>query len=95
MNTAFATTIMRLILLEAVGTRLPWLAAIVVIVTLGLAQFLGQVAIIEASQIQATLQAAVLRVSAVFIVVAFVVTHTAVWPRMIAVLLSALLHAMR
>lgn len=71
---AFATTIVRLILLEAVGTRLPWLAAIVVIVTLGLAQFLGQVAIIEASQIQATLQAAVLRVSAVFILVAFVVT---------------------
>ena len=61
-------------MIEALRTRLPWLAAIVVALALGLAQFLNQVAIIEAAQIQATLLAALLRVTAVFIVVAFVVT---------------------
>jgi ABC-type transport system involved in multi-copper enzyme maturation permease subunit len=71
---AFIVTIIRLILLEAVRTRLPWLLAIMVLVAFGLAQFLGQVAIIEASAIQATLQAAILRLAAVFIVATFVVT---------------------
>ena len=66
--------IIRLILLEAVRSRLPWLLIIVVLVSFGLAQFLGQVAIIEGHEIQATLQGAVLRVTAVFIVVTFVVT---------------------
>lgn len=72
MNTFKA--IVRLIILESVRSRLPWLLAIVVIVCFGLAQFLGQVAIIESREIQATLQAAVLRMTAVFIVVTFVVT---------------------
>jgi hypothetical protein len=72
MNTFKA--IVRLIFLESIRSRLPWLLAIVVIVSFGLAQFLGQVAIIESREIQATLQAAVLRMTAVFIVVTFVVT---------------------
>jgi hypothetical protein len=71
---AFAATIARLILLEATGSRLHWLAAIFIATTFGLAQFLGQVALIEASHIQATIQGGILRVGAVFIVVAFVVT---------------------
>ena len=71
---SFSLSVARLTLIEALRTRLPWLAAIVVALAFGLAQFLNQVAIIEAAQIQATLLAALLRVSAVFIVVAFVVT---------------------
>ena len=71
---AFFSAIIRLIVLEAIRTRLPWLLAIVMLTAFGIAQFLGQVAIIEESQIQATLQGAILRVAAVFIIVTFVVT---------------------
>ncbi len=71
---SFSLSVARLTLIEALRTRLPWLAAIVVALALGLAQFLGQVAIIEAAHIQATLLATLLRVTAVFIVVTFVVT---------------------
>src|SRR5581483_7612417 len=70
----FASTIARLILLEAAGSRLHWVAAIFIAATFGLAQFLGQVALIEAHEIQATIQGGILRMGAVFIVVAFVVT---------------------
>ena len=62
------------ILLEALRNRLLWLAVVVVLVALGLAQFLNQVAITESREIQAALLAALLRVAAVFIVVTFVIT---------------------
>ena len=61
-------------LLEAIRNRLLWLAFIVVGVALGLAQFLNQVTITESLQIQAALLAATLRVAAVFIVAAFIIT---------------------
>ena len=62
------------VLLEAVRNRLLWLAAVVFAVAFGLAQFLNQVAISESREIQAALLAALLRVAAVFIVAAFVIT---------------------
>lgn len=71
---AYFNTVIRLILIEAVRSRLPWLLLIVIVVSFGLSQFLGQVAIIEAREIQATLQGAFLRVTAVFIIATFVIT---------------------
>jgi len=70
----FITTVARTTLLEAIRNRLLWLAAIVVGVALGLAQFLNQVALTESLQIQAALLAAVLRVAAVFMVATFIIT---------------------
>jgi Cu-processing system permease protein len=64
----------RATLLEAVRTRLIWLALVVVAIAFGLAQFLNQVAITESREIQAALLAASLRVAAVFMVTVFVIT---------------------
>jgi ABC-type Na+ efflux pump permease subunit len=64
----------RTTLLEAVRNRLVWLTAVVVLVAFGLAQFLNQVAIAETREIQAALLAAPLRIAAVFLVAAFVIT---------------------
>ncbi len=68
------TSLAKSILLEAVRNRLLWLAVVVVLVALGLAQFLNQVAITESRAIQTALLAAMLRVAVVFIVAAFVIT---------------------
>ena len=73
-NMVFSLSLARLTLLEALRTRLPWLVAILIVASLGLAKFLNQVAIIEAVPIQATLLAALFRLAAVFVVVVFVVT---------------------
>ena len=64
----------RITVLEAVRNRLAWLAAIVIVTTFGLAQFLNQVAIAESREIQSAVLAALLRAAAVFIAAAFVVT---------------------
>jgi hypothetical protein len=64
----------RITLLEAVRNRLLWLAVLIVVIAFGLAQFLNQVAIAETREIQTALLAAPLRVAAVFIVAAFVIT---------------------
>lgn len=64
----------RVTLLEAVRNRLLWLAAVVIVVALGLAQFLNQVAITESREIQTALLAAPLRVAAVFMIAVFVIT---------------------
>jgi ABC-type transport system involved in multi-copper enzyme maturation permease subunit len=69
-------TLARITLLEAVRNRLLWLAAAIIVVALGLAQFLGQVAITESREIQTALLAAPLRVAAVFMVAVFVITST-------------------
>jgi len=66
----------RVTLIEAVRNRLLWLAAAVVVVALGLAQFLNQVAITESREIQTALLAAPLRVAAVFMIAVFVITST-------------------
>jgi ABC-type transport system involved in multi-copper enzyme maturation permease subunit len=67
-------TLARATVLEAVRNRLLWLAALVVVVAFGLAQFLGQVAIAETRETQSALLAAPLRVAAVFITAVFVIT---------------------
>jgi hypothetical protein len=68
------TSLARMTLLEAVRNRLVWLAAVVALTAFGLAQFLNQVAITESREIQSALLAAFLRVTAVFIAAAFVIT---------------------
>lgn len=70
----FISTLAGTTLLEAVRNRLFWLAAIVVGVALGLAQFLNQVSITESVDIQVALLAALLRMAAVFIVATFIIT---------------------
>jgi len=63
----------RYVLIEARRSSLPWLAAASVLVTLGLAGFLSQVAITEAAALQASVSAELLRICAVFLVAAHVV----------------------
>lgn len=70
----FIATIAGITLLEAIRNRLLWLAAVVIVAALGLAQFLNQVAITESLQIQIALLAALLRVAAVFILATFIIT---------------------
>jgi ABC-type transport system involved in multi-copper enzyme maturation permease subunit len=70
----YAITIAHHTLLEAARNRLLWIAVAMLAAALGLAAFLHQVAITEARQIEATVVAAFLRLAAVFLVVAFVVT---------------------
>lgn len=60
--------------LEALRNRLLWLALLVVGLCLGLAAFLQQVAVTESREIQSSFVAALLRLSAVFIVCAFIIT---------------------
>lgn len=61
-------------LLEAVRGRLLLIAALLAIGALGLAGFLGQVAITETAAVSVTIIAALLRASAVFLLITFVVT---------------------
>ena len=64
--------IARATFLEASRSRMLWLVAALVVLSLGLAGFLQQVAIIEAREIQGTVLAAVLRACAAFLTAAFV-----------------------
>jgi len=64
--------IARATLLEAARSRMLWLVGVLVLLCLGLAGFIQQVAIIEAPQIQGTVLAAILRASAAFLTAAFV-----------------------
>lgn len=66
--------LVRLTLLEALRSRLTWIAAAAIAFAFGMAQFLSQVAIIEGRQIQLSLIAAALRLAGVFLVVTFVIT---------------------
>src|SRR5262245_18065588 len=74
---AFVTTLARMTVLEALRERLLWLAAIIVLASAGLAQFLHQVAITESREIQTAVLAALLRVSAAFIVATVVISGIA------------------
>ena len=69
-----AFVIARYTLIEALRNRLLWIVAASIGVSLIVAAFLQAVAITEAKQIQAAILAALLRLSAVFIVVSFIVT---------------------
>src|SRR5512134_3099594 len=64
--------IARATLLEAARSRMIWLVGVLLVVCLGLAGFLQQVAIIESAQIQGAVLAAVLRTCAAFLTAAFV-----------------------
>jgi len=71
LNRATAT-VARYVLVEAWRSSLPWLAAACLFATLALAGFLSQVAITEASSLQASVSAALLRACAIFLVAAHV-----------------------
>src|SRR5258706_3920903 len=64
-------------LIEALRSGLPWLALASVAAALGLSGFLSQVAITEATALQATVCGALLRACAVFLIAAHVVASTA------------------
>jgi ABC-type transport system involved in multi-copper enzyme maturation permease subunit len=59
--------------LEALRSRMLWLVAAVLILSIGVASFLQQVAIIESTQIRAAVLSALLRSCAAFLTAAFVV----------------------
>src|SRR5262245_8840944 len=71
-----AATLARSILLEARRGGLPWLAAAALVLGLGLAAFLSQVALTESRSLQAALVAALLRAATVFLVAAQVTSST-------------------
>jgi hypothetical protein len=71
-----AATLARLVLLEARRGGLPWLALACVALSVGLAGFLSAVAITESAALQLALVGAVLRASAVFLLVAHVAGST-------------------
>jgi len=64
-------------LVEALRSGLPWLATASVVAALGLSGFLAQVAITEATALQASFCGALLRACAVFLIAAHVVASTA------------------
>ncbi len=66
--------IARYTVVEALRNRLLWLVGAVMTASLVIAGFLQAVALTESSQIQSAILAAILRLSAVFIIVSFVVT---------------------
>ena len=70
-------TIARFTLVEARRSALPWLALACVLAAFGTAGFLSQVAITEATAIQASVCAALLRACAVFLVAAHVAASVA------------------
>jgi ABC-type transport system involved in multi-copper enzyme maturation permease subunit len=73
----FVITLARITVLEALRERLLWLAAVLVLAGALLAQFLNQVAITESREIQTAVLAALLRVSAAFIVAIVVISGMA------------------
>jgi ABC-type Na+ efflux pump permease subunit len=73
----FVITLARVTALEALRERLLWLAALIVLAGVVLAQFLQQVAITESREIQTAVLAALLRVSAAFLVATLVISGTA------------------
>jgi len=70
-------TTARFALVEALRSGLPWLAAAGLLGSLGLTAFLSQVAIVEASALQASVAAALLRACAAFLVAAHVASSVA------------------
>ena len=64
-------------LVEALRSGLPWLAAACALVSLGLAGFLSRVAITESTALQASMAGALLRGCAVFLIAAHVVASVA------------------
>lgn len=71
-----AATLARFILVEALRSGLPWLAAASLATAVVLAAFLSQVAVTESVALQTAVVAAVLRAAAVFLVAAHVASST-------------------
>src|SRR3989442_8999008 len=71
-----AAILARFVVLEARRGGLPWLAAASIALALGLAAFLSQVALTESLALQASIVAALLRASAVFLIAAHVASST-------------------
>lgn len=72
-----ALTIARYTLLEALRNRLAWLVLIMMAGAVALSGFLNELALTESRQLQAAVLAAVLRLAAVFLMAAFVITSMA------------------
>jgi len=75
--TRAAATVAYYVLIEAMRSGLPWLAAACVLAVLGLAGFLSQVAITEGAALQASVAGALLRAGAIFLIAAHVVGSVA------------------
>jgi ABC-type Na+ efflux pump permease subunit len=73
----FVVTLARITVVEALRERLLWLAALVMLAGIVLAQFLHQVAITESREIETAVLAALLRVSAAFLVAIAVISGMA------------------
>lgn len=69
-----ASTIAYYTLLEALRNRLMWLLGLVLVIGIGLSGFLSDLAVTEQKETQVALLAAFLRLTAVFLMVIFVVT---------------------
>ncbi|MGD2054198.1 MAG: ABC transporter permease, partial [Gammaproteobacteria bacterium] len=69
-------TISKFTIIEAVRNRLLWLSLLVVAISFGLVEFIGELAIAEHRVTQVALLAAFLRLSAVVIVTMFVVSSS-------------------
>ncbi|MGH8675295.1 MAG: ABC transporter permease, partial [Burkholderiales bacterium] len=65
--------IARFVLLEALRSGLPWLALACIVASIGFAAFLAQVALTETRELQASAAAAMLRVSAAFLIATHVI----------------------
>jgi len=72
-----AITVAYYVLIEALRSGLPWLAAACMVAVLGLAGFLSQVAITEGAALQASVAGSLLRAAAVFLIAAHVVASVA------------------
>lgn len=69
--------IARFVLLEAFRSGLPWLALACVAASFGFAAFLAHIALTETRELQAAVAAAMLRISAAFLIATHVVTSVA------------------
>ena len=69
--------IARFVLLEAFRSGLPWLALACAAASVGLAAFLAHIALTETRELQAAAAAAMLRISAAFLIATHVVTSVA------------------
>jgi ABC-type transport system involved in multi-copper enzyme maturation permease subunit len=72
-----ALVVARYTLLEAWRSGLPWMALATLLAALGLAMFLGQVALAETARVQAATAAALLRAAAALLIAAHVVAAIA------------------
>ena len=73
----FSLAIARITFLEALRSRMIWIAIVAIGMAFGVAQFLSQVAMIEMAQIQIAILAALLRATGVFLIAAFCITSLA------------------